>query len=80
MSNGSYELHVSQFYTERDQRRIMRTKIYTKHTERDQRHIMCTKINTKHFADIKIDAVNFNVIYNKSNETRVNNVKESRTQ
>jgi hypothetical protein len=58
----------------------MRTKIYSKHTERDQRHIMCTKIYTKHFADITIDAVNFNVIYNKSNEIRVYNVKESRTQ
>ena len=58
----------------------MRTKICTKHTKRDQRHIMSTKINTKHFSDIKIEAFNFNVIYNKSNETRVNNVKESRTQ
>lgn len=54
MSNGSYELHVSQFYTERDQRRIVLTKIYIKPAERDQRHIMCTKIYTKYLDTLKL--------------------------
>jgi hypothetical protein len=46
--DGSYELHVSQFYIEQDQRRITLTNICTKHTEQDQRRITRTNMYTKH--------------------------------